>query len=139
MRFKDNELMWQKYNKTLNEGFGDMDSMDGPDNMGEDEVIMSFDEPSDVEFDTGPEGVDTLDQDLESSESNLDIAIFTDIKKLAEYSQRILDICKEKPLEPWMVAQLVKASDYFSNVWHQWDAGAEFANTGFEQSDNFEL
>jgi hypothetical protein len=136
MRFKDNELIWKQYNKTLNEGFGDMGRFDDDDNMDEGDIVMSFDEPSEVEFDSGPDD----DHDLDDMEDNdLDIAIFTDIKKLAEYSQRILDICKEKPLEPWMVAQLVKASDYVSDVWHQLDAGADFANTGFEQADNFEL
>jgi hypothetical protein len=62
--------------------------------------------------------------------------IYSDIKKLAEYSKRILEICQEKELESWMQAKLVKASDYVSEVWHRLDAEADFANTGFEQSDN---
>ena len=52
---------------------------------------------------------------------------------------RIQAICKEKELEPWMQAKLVKASDYVSDIWHRIDAEADFANTGFEQSDNMSL
>jgi hypothetical protein len=33
----------------------------------------------------------------------------------------------------------VKASDYVSDIWHRLDAEADFANTGFEQSDNIEF
>ena len=76
---------------------------------------------------------------LEVEEQSYNEVVYSDVKKLAEYSQRLLDICKEKELEPWMQAKLVKASDYVSEVWHRLDAEADFANTGFEQSDNISL
>lgn len=65
--------------------------------------------------------------------------IYSDVKKLAEYSKRMLDICKETELEPWMQAKLVKASDYVSDVWHRIDGKADFANSGFEQSEEIEF
>jgi hypothetical protein len=76
---------------------------------------------------------------LETEENSCNEVIYSDVKKLAEYSKRILDICKEKELEPWMQAKLIKASDYVSDIWHRLDAEADFANTGFEQSNNIDL
>jgi hypothetical protein len=76
---------------------------------------------------------------LEVEEQSYNEVVYSDVKKLAEYSQRLLEICKEKELEPWMQAKLVKASDYVSDIWHRLDAEADFANTGFEQSDNIEF
>jgi hypothetical protein len=58
--------------------------------------------------------------------------IYTDVKKLAEYSKRLKDACKTHTFEPWMIAKLVKAADYVSDVWHHVDANADFANDGFE-------
>ena len=136
MRFRnrENKLMWERYvdptytNKTSEDLDQDMDlTVEDPiydEYQDEDEsmTVMSF-EPS---------------TDLETSEGCNEV-IYSDVKKLAEYSQRLLEICKEQELEPWMQAKLVKASDYVSEVWHRLDAEVDFANTGFEQSDNISL
>jgi hypothetical protein len=40
--------------------------------------------------------------------------------------------------EDWMVSAITISSTYVSDVWHRLDAKADFANTGFEQSDDFQ-
>jgi hypothetical protein len=39
--------------------------------------------------------------------------------------------------EDWMVSAITISSTYVSDVWHRLDAKADFANTGFEQSDDY--
>lgn len=126
---KDNELMWEAF-------IGNSPDMDmGEEGMdfGSDEMGMDDDSAVVMEFEPMDE-IEPVEDDTE-----IDIAVYSDIKKLAEYSGRILKLCKEQELEPWMLAQLVKASSYVSDVWHQLDAKADFANLGFEHSDNMEL
>ena len=133
MRFRnrENQLMWEKYvdpYSTLPQY--DQEPVDptveDPYLAPEEEAEISV-----MEFEptTG----------LEVEEQSCNEVIYSDVKKLAEYSKRLLEICKEKELEPWMQAKLVKASDYVSDIWHRLDAEADFANTGFEQSDNIEF
>lgn len=125
MKFKENSKIWDSYinNRILNENYDMYD-----DGMAEDsEVIMSFEPEAPVEVDNGPE------------EESIDIALYTDIKKLSEYSDRLLKMAKETHFEPWMAAQLSKASSYVSDVWHRLDAKVDFANTGIEQSNNIDL
>lgn len=129
MKFKDNQLIWEAYQQTPGELYSDEESMDvglPSDNMGDaSAVVMEFDPVDEVE--------------PMAETSDIDMAVYTEIKKLAEYSKRILTIYKEKELEPWMQAQLVKAASYVSDVWHMIDAKADFANLGFEHSDNLDL
>ena len=131
MRFKnrENQLMWERYvdpyavNQTSEDQMGDP-TVEDPMLGGEDSemAVLEF-EPS---------------VDLETEEGCNEV-VYSDIKKLAEYSKRILSLAKEKEFEPWMQAKLIKASDYVSDIWHRLDAEADFANTGFEQSDNIDL
>lgn len=133
MRFRDTEskLMWERYMdprfamETSEDQMGDPtveDPMLGLGDEDESMAVMEF-EPS---------------VDLETEEGCNEV-VYSDIKKLAEYSKRILGLAKEKEFEPWMQAKLIKASDYVSDIWHRLDAEADFANTGFEQSDNIDL
>lgn len=131
MRFKhrENQLMWERYT----DPYATIPQFDNEPNdptvedpmMGEEDLeVLEFEPEMEIET----EEHDTCNE-----------VIYSDIKKLAEYSKRILSICQEKELEPWMQAKLVKASDYVSDIWHRLDAGADFANTGFEQSDNIDF
>jgi hypothetical protein len=63
--------------------------------------------------------------------------LLSELKKLAEYSKRLYDICSHTEFDDWMVSAITVASTYASDVWHRLDAKADFANTGFEQSDDF--
>jgi len=129
MRFRnqENQLMWERYVDPYTQLEMDGDeplndpTVEDPMMGEEDFEVMTFEPEMEIET----EEHDTCNE-----------VIYSDIKKLAEYSKRILEICQEKELESWMQAKLVKASDYVSEVWHRLDAEADFANTGFEQSDN---
>lgn len=55
------------------------------------------------------------------------------LKKLADYSARLVTM-DLSGFEPWMQAKIALAADYADDVWHMLDAGADFANTGFEQA-----
>jgi hypothetical protein len=133
MRFRnrENQLMWERYVDPYSQlEMGGDEPLDDPtldDPILGEEDFESEPEVSVMSFETGDE-VDSFEGCNE--------VVYSDIKKLAEYSQRILDICKETEFEPWMQAKLVKASDYVSDIWNRLDAEADFANTGFEQSDN---
>jgi hypothetical protein len=65
---------------------------------------------------------------MDDSSDQCDEVIFSDIKKLAEYSKKLLEYCNNHSLEPWMQAKVIKASDYISDIWHRLDASADFAN-----------
>lgn len=117
---KDNVLMWEAFMGASSIEV-DPEPMDQPE-----DVVMSFEPMDEIE-------------PVQDEGDDVDLAVYSDIKKLAEYSKRILSICKEQKLEPWMMAQLVKASSFVSDVWHQLDAKADFANMGFEHSDNVDL
>jgi hypothetical protein len=138
MRFKnrENALMWERYvdpYSKLEMGGDDPSS----DLTVEDPYNMEMEQPMEDESDMVVEFEPMTG--LETEEQSYNEVVYSDVKKLAEYSKRLLDICKEKELEPWMQAKLVKASDYVSDIWHRLDAEADFANTGFEQSDNIEF
>ena len=134
MKFKrqENALMWERYMDPYST-LPHYDDQEESDPSVEDPYQMDpMEDESEVVMEFEPMG------DLESEEGCNEV-VYSDIKKLAEYSKRILSICKEKELEPWMQAKLVKASDYVSDIWHRLDAEADFANTGFEQSDNIDF
>lgn len=63
-----------------------------------------------------------------------------DLKKLAEFSNRLQQVCKPNGgLQPWMIAKIAKATDYVSDVYFQLDDQVDFANTGFEQAGDQSL
>jgi hypothetical protein len=132
-RNRENQLMWERYvdpytvNQTSEDQMGDPTVEDPMLSMGNEDSEMAV-----LEFE--PEmGLETEEHEACNE------VIYSDIKKLAEYSKRILALAKDKEFEPWMQAKLIKASDYVSDIWHRIDAEADFANTGFEQSDNIDL
>ncbi len=135
MRFRnrENQLMWERYV----DPYSSAPQFDQEQSDPTVEDPYAMDQPVEDESDMVVEFEPMTG--LEVEEQSCNEVIYSDVKKLAEYSKRLLDICKEKELEPWMQAKLVKASDYVSDIWHRLDAEADFANTGFEQSDNIEF
>lgn len=130
-KHRENQLMWERYTDPY---ASTQTSEDQEMDLTTEDPMMGMEDESMAVLEFEPE------MDLETEiESGCNEVIYSDVKKLAEYSQRLLDICKETELEPWMQAKLVKASDYVSDIWHRLDAEADFANTGFEQSDNISL
>ena len=133
MRFrnKESQLIWERYQ----DPYSQLPEYD------EDPIDPTVEDPYAAEEESEVSVVQfEPEMDVETEEHDAcNEVIYSDIKKLAEYSQRLLELCKEKELEPWMQAKLVKASDYVSDIWHRLDAEADFANTGFEQSDNIKF
>jgi hypothetical protein len=115
----------------------------------EDETIVLGLEPEGpVEIDNGFDlAPDTDDSDgfgdmmevEEEPEDEIDEVLYSDIKKLAEYSNRLLKDVDHGELETWMIAKIIKASEYVSDVWHRLDAKADFANTGVDQVEDDEF
>ena len=133
MRFKnrENALIWERYVDPYSK-LQEFDT-EQPDPTVDDAMLGHEDEQNSLEvMEFEPM------MEVESSEGCNEV-IYSDIKKLAEYSDRILKMAKETEFEPWMQAKLVKASDYVSDIWHRLDAEADFANTGVEHSDNMSL
>jgi len=64
--------------------------------------------------------------------------LVSELKKLAEYADRLYEKRNDCEFEDWMVSAITIASTYVSDVWHRLDAKADFANTGFEQADDYE-
>lgn len=114
-------LMYENYQDEEMDMDMDMD-MDMGDDLGDgDEMVMEIDPIAPVEPSMGREESDKV--------------LVANLKKLAEYSQRLNDMVGEAEFKSWMVAKIVKASDYVDEVWHMLDASeADFANTGFEQA-----
>ena len=153
MRFQkdDNKLMWERYTgeipglKRFN-----AQSFDTDDDPLVPEINASSyfddDEEAPVVLEFEPEG--SLVPDLDDSdgfgdmveideepEDEIDEVLYSDIKKLADYSNRLLKDVDHGDLETWMIAKLIKASEYVSDVWHRVDAKADFANKGVEIDD----
>ena len=109
-------------------------------------VVLGFEPEGEIEID---DGFDLVPDDDDSDgfgdmmedepEEEIDEVLYSDIKKLAEYSERLLNDVDHSKLETWMIAKLVKASEYVSDVWHRLDAKADFANTGADQVEDDEF
>ena len=151
MKFKgeENAVLWESY---TGRGFRQEDA---------EEDFMSDDledDFSDDDFDDDMDFGDDLDDDLggdfgggkaqgmvmeidpiapvEAHEVNE--VLVSELKKLSEYGKRLYDMKDSAEFEDWMVSAITIASTYVSDVWHRLDAKADFANTGFEQADDYE-
>lgn len=149
MKFKDNEMMWESYKKRLVESDmpqrpyyeGEEDNDDGYGGIVVDDegdyggiVITTGKGPKQHDHDHSPEG--HLEFEMEDDDHDIDEVMYSDIKKLAEYSDKLLKNCHHLELDCWMKAKLIKASDYVSDVWHRLDAKADFANDGHDIEDH---
>lgn len=133
MKFKtqENNLIWENY-QTPDMGYEDAEN-----------AVIALDPVGELEVDEGDGfdmddqfGMDDHDECNCSEQHEVDEVLYSDAKKLAEYSKRILEHIKSKELEPWMKAKIIKASDYMSDVWHRLDASVDFAN---DQDPDLEL
>lgn len=131
MKFRndENSILWESYrNKNvIQERFDD----EMGDDFGNDEMGDDFNEPTSQSMVMEIEPM----APVESHEVNE--VLVSELKKLAEYSQRLYDMKDSADFEDWMVSAVTIASTYVSDVWHRLDAKADFANTGFEQSADF--
>ena len=104
-------------------------------------MVMSAEPIGTITTEVGEEDLtDELDDDLEDVEEKDDNEIvLQSIRKLIKRGESLLDLCQTCELETWMIAKIIKAEDYVSDVWDCLDDKADFANDGFEDSDNMSL
>jgi len=147
MRSKKDEaaLIWEMYNSPEyydEEGHEDEeDDFDMGDDFGmEDDMDLDID-MADEQMDAQPEVVmefEPMGEVEPIGDEHMNEIMKSELKKLAEYGQRLNDLCGQVEFDAWMVAKIVKASDYVSDVWHRLDAGADFANTGVDQAPDYQ-
>jgi hypothetical protein len=139
MKIKKDEdkLLWEAYT-----GMDPFDDTDEDDFMGDEmDDEFSDDEFEDDDMEIGMDQnsmvmeIDPIGP-VESHEVNE--VVVSELKKLAEYGKRLYDMKDTAEFEDWMVSAITVASTYVSDVWHRLDAKADFANTGFEQTDDFQ-
>lgn len=144
MKFKgeENELIWESFlNKkgtppNMEEDFEDEFDDGLSDEFGDDEYDMGDDQ-----LDTQPEAqgmVMEIDPvaPVQAMESNKEVS--AQLKKLMEFGNRLNGMKDTAQFEDWMVSAITIAATYVSDVCFRLDDGADFANTGFEQADNFQ-
>ena len=149
MKFKgeENAVLWESYTGRgfrqedaeedfMSDDLEDDFSDDGIDDFDDD---MDFDDDLDDDLDGGQAQGMVMEIDpiapVEAHEVNE--VLVSELKKLSEYGKRLYDMKDSAEFEDWMVSAITIASTYVSDVWHRLDAKADFANTGFEQADDF--
>lgn len=153
MKFKgeENAVLWESYtgkrfrqedveedfmSDDLGDDFSD-DSMD--DGFGDD---MDFDDGMSDDLGGGEAQGMVMEIDpiapVEAMGGGVSEEVATQLKKLSEYAKRLFEMKDSAEFEDWQVTAITIASTYVSDVWHRLDAKADFANTGFEQADDFE-
>lgn len=150
MKFKgeENAMIWESFRgKTINERLDDDLDMGMEDDFSDDGMEDDFGDDDGMEFDDG------MSDDLGGGEAQgmvmeidpvapveaheVNEVLVSELKKLAEYAKRLYDMKDSAEFEDWMVSAITISSTYVSDVWHRLDAKADFANTGFEQADDF--
>lgn len=149
MKFKgeENAMIWESFRgEVINERMDDDFDMEPEDDFSDDEMGDDFEDDG-MEFDNMEDGVEGPEAEgmvmeiepiapVEAHEVNE--VLVSELKKLAEYAKRLYDMKDSADFEDWMVSAITIASTYVSDVWHRLDAKADFANTGFEQADDFQ-
>lgn len=89
--------------------FEDDDSFENDDDI--------FDDDDDEDDDNKEDGID-LDNEI----------IVKALHKLIKRADILLNHCENDKIDIWMVAKIIKAEDYISDVWNELDDAADFAN-----------
>jgi hypothetical protein len=111
--------IWEAYTLELDHDFNDSGNHDM--DMGDDDVVdVSMD------FDTS-EPVKPVHR-LEDDDDFDSAMVISELKKLAEFANRLEDMGCSTKFEPWMTAKLTKAADYVSDVYFRLSAKADYAN-----------
>jgi hypothetical protein len=152
MKFKgeENKVIWESFRgKVMNERFDDEMDDEMDDDFGDEMDDEMYDDEMDDDFGDEMEMDDDFDEPeahgmvmefdpispVEKHEVNE--VLVSELKKLAEYADRLYKMRNDCEFEDWMVSAITISSTYVSDVWHRLDAKADFANTGFEQSDDY--
>lgn len=122
----ENDVIWEGYTTPNDEMYADNYN---DENVFEDEdaeAIITMEKPLMVK----PEMMeDDCDYELDNE------IIVKSLRKLIKRCDFLLNHCENKSVETWMVAKIIKAEDYISDVWNELDDVADFANDGPEEDE----
>lgn len=134
MKFKKEEdrLLWEAFNKNVDFGedmFDDENSLEDGD-----DVIMNIEpvgevEPSFDDFEDTEDDHDCCHDDFDDDSANE--AVAASLRKLVKRSNALVDLAKDRELESWMIAKIIKAESYISDIWDELED-----TVGFEDSDD---
>lgn len=127
----ENNLIWENCYKHAQE-YNDTNVFEDEDA----EAIISLEPPMQVE----PEVIENEDDELFEDDDDLDNEIIVKaLRKLIKRADILLNHCESDSLDTWMVAKIIKAEDYISDVWNELDDVADFANDGIEDADEYKM
>jgi hypothetical protein len=125
---EENNLIWENYNNPNDQVYADEYNTENVFEDEDAEAIISLEPPLQVE----PEIVQ--DEIFEDEGDELDNEIITKaLRKIIKRADILLNHCQGDSLDTWMVAKIIKAEDYISDVWNELDDVADFANDGPEE------
>lgn len=134
----ENDMIWESYGSVRPNDQIYADEYND-ENVFEDEdaeAIISLEPPMQVE----PEIVEDEPDMFEDDDDDLDNEIIVKaLRKLIKRADILLNHCESDKLDTWMVAKIIKAEDYISDVWNELDDVADFANDGMEDAEDFSM
>jgi len=128
----ENNVIWENYSNPNEQAYADEYNQDNVFQDEDAEAIISLEPPMQVE----PEIVDDgLGEDIVEDDDLDNEIIEKALRKIIKRADILLSHCQGQSLETWMVAKIIKAEDYISDVWNELDDIADFANDGPEEEE----
>jgi len=135
----ENDLIWESYGRIHPNDQANADQYN-TNNVFEDEdaeAIISLEPPMQVEPELGQE--EDIFGDVEQEDDLDNEIIVKALRKIIKRADILLNHCQGDSLDTWMVAKIIKAEDYISDVWNELDDAADFANDGVEDAEDFQF
>lgn len=136
----ENDMIWEGYHNVPNDQ-AYADEYNDDNTFYEDDaedVILQMEPEAPLEVEVAPESME--DDLFEDEDDGLDNEIIVKaLRKLIKRADILMNHCEGDKLDTWMVAKIIKAEDYISDVWNELDDVADFANDGFEDAENFSM
>jgi hypothetical protein len=133
---EENNIIWESYGNVHPNDQMYADEYND-ENVFEDEdaeAIISLTPPgpmeAEFEDDDSFEDDDLFDDDDDDAIDLDNEIIVKALRKLIKRADILLNHCESDKLDTWMVAKIIKAEDYISDVWNELDDVADFANDG---------
>jgi hypothetical protein len=131
---EENDVIWEGYTTPNDEFYADEYNEDNVfyDDSEDAEAIISLEPPMQVK----PEIIEDEPDMFEDEDDDLDNEIIVkSLRKIIKRADILLNHCSGESLDTWMVAKIIKAEDYISDVWNELDDVADFANDGPEEEE----
>ncbi len=137
----ENDMIWESYGQIRPDDQENANQYNDQ-NVFEDEdaeAIISLEPPAPLEAEMSDS--DLMSDDVfGGEEDDLDNEIITKaLRKIIKRADILLNHCQGDSLDTWMVAKIIKAEDYISDVWNELDDVADFANDGMEDAEDFQM